>query len=46
LMDYGLPRADQVPSFEMDENPVRTKTNPLGVKGRARPAMLAPSPRS
>jgi carbon-monoxide dehydrogenase large subunit len=33
LMDYGLPRADEVPSFEMDENPVPTKTNPLGVKG-------------
>jgi carbon-monoxide dehydrogenase large subunit len=25
--------ADEVRSFEMDENPVPTKTNPLGVKG-------------
>jgi aerobic carbon-monoxide dehydrogenase large subunit len=33
LMDYGLPRADEVCSFEMEENPVPTKTNPLGVKG-------------
>jgi carbon-monoxide dehydrogenase large subunit len=33
LMDYGLPRADEVCAFEMDENPVPTKTNPLGVKG-------------
>jgi aerobic carbon-monoxide dehydrogenase large subunit len=33
LMDYGLRRPDEVPSFEMDENPVPTKTNPLGVKG-------------
>jgi carbon-monoxide dehydrogenase large subunit len=33
LMDYGLPHADEVPSFETDENPVPTKTNPLGVKG-------------
>jgi hypothetical protein len=24
LMDYGLPRADEVSSFEMDENPVST----------------------
>jgi len=32
-MDYGLPRADQALSFEMEENPVPTKTNPLGVKG-------------
>src|SRR5262249_33937330 len=33
FMDYGLPRADEICSFEMDENPVPTKTNPLGVKG-------------
>ncbi|MBV8122065.1 MAG: molybdopterin-dependent oxidoreductase [Alphaproteobacteria bacterium] len=33
LMDYGLPRADQVCPFEMEENPVPTKTNALGVKG-------------
>jgi carbon-monoxide dehydrogenase large subunit len=33
LMDYGLRRPDEVPSFEMDENPVPTKTNPLGAKG-------------
>ena len=33
LMDYGLPRADEGCFFEMDENPVPTKTNPLGVKG-------------
>jgi carbon-monoxide dehydrogenase large subunit len=30
LMNYGLPRADEVCAFE---NPVPTKTNPLGVKG-------------
>jgi aerobic carbon-monoxide dehydrogenase large subunit len=33
LMDYGLPRADAVPLLQMAENPVPTKTNPLGVKG-------------
>ncbi|HZU88685.1 MAG TPA: xanthine dehydrogenase family protein molybdopterin-binding subunit, partial [Stellaceae bacterium] len=33
LMDYGLPRADEVCAFELAENPVPTKTNPLGVKG-------------
>jgi carbon-monoxide dehydrogenase large subunit len=33
LIDYGLPRADELCAFEMDENPVPTKTNPLGVKG-------------
>ncbi|HXQ52650.1 MAG TPA: xanthine dehydrogenase family protein molybdopterin-binding subunit [Stellaceae bacterium] len=33
FMDYGMPRADDMCSFDMDENPVPTKTNPLGVKG-------------
>ena len=33
LMDYGPPRADEVCAFEMDENTVPTKTNPLGVNG-------------
>jgi carbon-monoxide dehydrogenase large subunit len=33
LMDYGLPRADEVCAFELAENPVPTRTNPLGVKG-------------
>jgi len=33
LINPGLPRAYEVPSFEMDENPVPTKTNPLGAKG-------------
>jgi aerobic carbon-monoxide dehydrogenase large subunit len=46
LMDYGLPRADEVSSFEMDENPVPTKTNPWASRARARPAMSARSPPS
>jgi carbon-monoxide dehydrogenase large subunit len=33
FMDYGMPRAADMCDFEMDENPVPTKTNPLGVKG-------------
>jgi carbon-monoxide dehydrogenase large subunit len=33
LMDYGLPHADEVCAFELAENPVPTRTNPLGVKG-------------
>jgi len=33
FMDYGMPRADDMCSFETEENPVPTKTNPLGVKG-------------
>jgi carbon-monoxide dehydrogenase large subunit len=33
FMDYGMPRADDMGEFALDENPVPTKTNPLGVKG-------------
>jgi carbon-monoxide dehydrogenase large subunit len=32
-MDYGMPRASDMCSFETEENPVPTKTNPLGAKG-------------
>jgi carbon-monoxide dehydrogenase large subunit len=33
FMDYPLPRADQLPSFELETNPIPTPINPLGVKG-------------
>jgi aerobic carbon-monoxide dehydrogenase large subunit len=33
FMDYGMPRATDMPSFDMETNEVPTKTNPLGVKG-------------
>ena len=32
FMDYGMPRADQFPSFETALNEVPSPTNPLGVK--------------
>jgi carbon-monoxide dehydrogenase large subunit len=32
-MDYALPRARDVPLFEVMSHPVPAKTNPLGVKG-------------
>jgi carbon-monoxide dehydrogenase large subunit len=32
-MDYGLPRAEDAPSFTVADHGVPTKTNPLGVKG-------------
>jgi carbon-monoxide dehydrogenase large subunit len=31
--DYAIPRADDLPSFEVGLNEVPAKTNPLGVKG-------------
>ena len=33
FMDYGMPRASDMCSFDTHENPVPTKTNPLGAKG-------------
>jgi carbon-monoxide dehydrogenase large subunit len=33
FMDYAMPRASDVPSISIDRNPVREKSNPLGVKG-------------
>jgi carbon-monoxide dehydrogenase large subunit len=33
FMDYALPRADDLPHFEVDSHEVPTQTNPLGVKG-------------
>jgi aerobic carbon-monoxide dehydrogenase large subunit len=33
LMDYALPRADDMPSFELGFSSTRCTTNPLGVKG-------------
>jgi aerobic carbon-monoxide dehydrogenase large subunit len=33
FMDYAMPRAADVPHFELAEHPVPAKTNPLGVKG-------------
>lgn len=33
LMDYALPRASRLPSFELDETVTPSPVNPLGVKG-------------
>ncbi len=33
LMDYALPRADEMPLFDVDSHEVPTKVNPLGAKG-------------
>ena len=33
FMDYAMPRADNMPSFCVDDCPAPAKTNPLGVKG-------------
>ena len=33
FMDYAMPRADDLPSFDLEFNGTRCTTNPLGVKG-------------
>jgi carbon-monoxide dehydrogenase large subunit len=33
FMDYSMPRADDLPSFEVASNEILTKANPLGIKG-------------
>src|SRR5690606_8377832 len=33
FMDYGMPRASDFCDVVIEDNPVPTKTNPLGVKG-------------
>jgi hypothetical protein len=33
LIDYALPRADDLPSYDLSFNGTRCTTNPLGVKG-------------
>lgn len=33
FMDYAMPRADDMPMFEVETHAVPTPTNPLGVKG-------------
>ena len=45
LMDYGMPRADNLPSFETEIVEVLSPTNPLGIKaggeGGTTPALAA-----
>ena len=44
LMDYGLPRADQLPSFETDRTVTPSPVNPLGVKGAGEAGTIAATP--
>jgi carbon-monoxide dehydrogenase large subunit len=44
LMDYPLPRADDLVNFELGFNPTRCTTNPLGVKGCGEAGMVGAFP--
>jgi carbon-monoxide dehydrogenase large subunit len=44
LMDYGIPRADTVPTISIDFSPVPSTTNPLGAKGVGEGGTVASTP--
>jgi len=44
LMDYALPRADDLPACDLAFNPTRCTTNPLGVKGCGEAGAVAAFP--
>jgi carbon-monoxide dehydrogenase large subunit len=44
LMDYTLPRADDLPSYDLGFNATRCTTNPLGVKGCGEAGAVAAFP--
>src|SRR5205807_8280427 len=44
LMDYALPRADDLPPFDLGFNGTRCTTNPLGVKGCGEAGAVAAFP--
>jgi carbon-monoxide dehydrogenase large subunit len=44
LMDYALPRADDIPAFRFETRNVRCATNPLGVKGAGEAGAIGSCP--
>jgi carbon-monoxide dehydrogenase large subunit len=44
FMDYAIPRADDLPSFDLGFNSTRCTTNPLGVKGCGEAGAIAAFP--
>jgi carbon-monoxide dehydrogenase large subunit len=44
FMDYAMPRADDLPAFDLGFNGTRCTTNPLGVKGCGEAGAIAAFP--
>ncbi|MEJ0070090.1 MAG: xanthine dehydrogenase family protein molybdopterin-binding subunit [Pseudomonadota bacterium] len=44
FMDYAMPRADDLPPFDLDFDGTRCTTNPLGVKGSGESGAIAAFP--
>jgi carbon-monoxide dehydrogenase large subunit len=44
MMDYALPKADQLPMYETDRTVTPTPVNPLGIKGAGETGTIAATP--
>jgi aerobic carbon-monoxide dehydrogenase large subunit len=44
MMDYAMPKADMLPSYETDRTVTPTPVNPLGVKGAGETGTIAAAP--
>jgi carbon-monoxide dehydrogenase large subunit len=44
MMDYAMPKADQLPMYETDRTETPTPVNPLGVKGAGETGTIAATP--
>ena len=44
LMDYCLPRADNLPSFDFETRNVPSTTNPMGLKGAGEAGSIGSTP--
>ena len=44
LMDYAVPRADDLPAISIDFSPTASQSNPLGIKGVGEGGTVAATP--
>ena len=44
MLDYGVPKAEFFPPFELDRTETPTDVNPLGVKGAGETGTIASTP--
>jgi len=44
LLDYAMPRADRLPTFQVERNVTPSPHNPLGVKGAGEMGTIAATP--
>jgi carbon-monoxide dehydrogenase large subunit len=44
MMDYAMPKADMLPSYETDRTVTPTPVNPLGIKGAGETGTIAATP--